>query len=64
MKKGKKGKDCLTVLICVYSDESEKVNPFVIGKSKEPRCLSKIITLLLDYDANKNVWMTTEIYAR
>nr|XP_042897002.1 tigger transposable element-derived protein 4-like [Parasteatoda tepidariorum] len=63
-KGGKKSKNRLTVLLCANSDGSEKSTPLVIGKSKNPRCLKNIRTLPLDYDANKNAWMTTVIFTK
>ena len=42
--------------------EGEKVTPFVIGKSKMPRCMKNVKNLPVAYDANKNVWMTSLLF--
>lgn len=43
---------------------TEKLKPLVIGKSKLPRCFKGCKSLPLDYEANKEAWMTTEIFEK
>ena len=39
-------------------DSSDKLQPFVIGKSANPRCFRGIEQLPVTYKSNKNSWMT------
>jgi len=41
----------------------EKNKLFVIGKSKQPRCFKGVKALPVEYSANKNAWMTQEIFS-
>jgi len=45
-------------------DGSEKLNPLVIGngKSKNPRCFKYVKTLPVEYNANKDAWITGDIW--
>ncbi|XP_050527813.1 tigger transposable element-derived protein 6-like [Daktulosphaira vitifoliae] len=42
----------------------EKKNLLVVGKSKHPRCFKGVKSLPVDYSANKNAWMTQEIFSQ
>ncbi|CAG5006804.1 unnamed protein product [Parnassius apollo] len=42
----------------------EKRKFLVIGKAKKPRCFKNVKTLLVDYEANKKAWMTSEIFEK
>ncbi|GBN18043.1 hypothetical protein AVEN_163682-1 [Araneus ventricosus] len=39
----------------------QKLQPLVIGRSKNPRCFKGAKSLEVDYDFNKKSWMTSEI---
>ena len=39
---GKQQKDRLTILFCCNSDGSEKLEPVVVGKFKNPRCFKGV----------------------
>jgi hypothetical protein len=56
----KKSKDRITVALTSNADGSEKFEPWVIGKSENPRCFSKINrrNLRITYRFNKSKWMT------
>jgi len=43
-------------------DGSEKLEPLVIGKSKNPCCFKNVKRLPIIYEANKNAWMTSDIW--
>jgi hypothetical protein len=57
---GKKSKDRITVALTTNADGSEKLEPWIIGKSKNPRCFKHINLKLLriQYRYNKSKWMT------
>jgi len=38
-------------------DGSEKLQPLMIGKSKQLCCFKNVKCLPIAYEANKNVWM-------
>ncbi|KAL1457150.1 hypothetical protein WDU94_001811 [Cyamophila willieti] len=59
---GKHSKERLTILLATNMDGSEKLKPFVIGKSVKPRCFKGIQSLPTTYRANKKAWMTTELF--
>ena len=50
----------ITIALTSKADGSEKFTPWVIGKSENPRCLSKINrrNLRIEYRFNKTKWMT------
>lgn len=50
-------------LMCCASMMGEKKKLLVIGKSKQPRCFKRVTALPVDYAANKNAWMTQEIFS-
>ena len=60
---GKKSKDRLTVSLCA-SMTGEKLKPFVIWRSANPRCFKNIPTrsLPVDYASNKKSWMTSDLF--
>ena len=55
-------KERITVLLCCNMTGSEKKKPFVIGKSKMPRCFKGVKNLPVAYAANENAWMTTALF--
>ena len=57
----KKSKEHLTVLFCV-SFTGQKRMPFVIGKSKKPRCFNGLSALPVRYRANKSAWMNASLF--
>jgi hypothetical protein len=59
----KVSKDRITVLFACSAD-GEKLKPLVIAKSINPRCLKnvKCDSLGVYYVANRNAWMTNEIF--
>ena len=60
---GKRSKERITVALCA-SMVGEKLRPLIIGKSRSPRCFSKIKinSLPVDYRHNKKAWMTSGIF--
>ena len=58
--RGKKSKDRVTLALTANGDGSEKLEPWIIGKSKNPRCFKHINLqhLQLQYRHNKSKWMT------
>lgn len=61
---GKKSKLRITVLLAANSDGSEKLRPYVIGKSANPRCFKKDIPLPTKYDANQKSWMNATLFTK
>lgn len=57
---GKKSKDRVTLALTTNADGSEKLEPWVIGKSKNPRCFKNINLRLIriQYRYNKSKWIT------
>jgi DDE superfamily endonuclease len=57
---GKKSKDRITVALCTNGDGSEKLHPWIIGRSKNPRCFKHVNrkNLRIIYCYNKSKWMT------
>jgi len=60
----KKAMDRITVLCCCNMAGTDKKKLLIIGKSAKPRCFKniKITNLPVSYLANKNAWMTAEIF--
>ena len=56
----RKSKDRITIALISNADGTEKLEPWVIGKSENPRCFSKINrrNLRIEYRFNKTKWMT------
>ncbi|UYV63584.1 TIGD4 [Cordylochernes scorpioides] len=54
---GKASKERITILLCCNMDGSEKMQPLVIGKAKQPRCFRGIKHLPVQYEANQKAWM-------
>ena len=57
---GKKSKDRVTVALTTNGDGTERLEPWIIGQSKNPRCFKNINRKLLriEYRNNKSKWMT------
>ncbi|KAJ8872792.1 hypothetical protein PR048_026408 [Dryococelus australis] len=45
-------------------DRSDKLKPYVIGKSVKPRAFQGVQELACTYYANKKAWMTTELFKK
>ncbi|XP_070392420.1 tigger transposable element-derived protein 6-like [Dermacentor albipictus] len=58
---GKHSKVRITVLLCTNMDGSNRCLPFVIGKSKRPRCFRTYVPVR--YRHNSKSWMTRELFA-
>ena len=59
-KGGEKSKDRITVFFAC-SAEGEKLMPYVIGHSANPRCfkgLTSLACLPVSFSSNKKAWMT------
>jgi hypothetical protein len=56
----------ITVLCCSNMSRTDKKKLFVVGKSAKPRCFKrlKMDSLPVEYYANKNAWMTSEIFKK
>lgn len=59
----KTAKERITFMLCANSDGSHKLNPMVIGKSKNPRCF-KNFDVPVEYTNSQNAWMTSYIFKR
>lgn len=59
---GKNSKERLTVLLCANLTGTDKLTPFVIGKSAKPRAFRGVKTLPVEYAANKKAWMTSATF--
>ena len=51
----------MTILFCCNSDGSDKLEPLVIGKYKNPRCFKCVRNLPVSYTNNQSAWMTTAL---
>lgn len=60
---GKKSKERITILF-TCSMAGEKKQLCVIGKAKNPRCFKGVQQLPVDYEANKNAWMTSVLFVK
>lgn len=58
----KKQMQRLTILLVCNMTGTDKRRPLIIGKSKNPRCFRAVKTLPVDYYANSNAWMTSQIF--
>jgi len=60
----KKDKFRITMGFACNADGSEKMPPFYIGKSKQPRCFGKRSPqdYGFNYRNNKKAWMTSELF--
>ena len=59
-----KAKDRISILLAC-SAEGEKLTPFVIGRSANPRCfkgLASSACLPVSYSSNKKAWMTAVLF--
>ena len=59
----KKAKDRIIIALTTNTDSSEKLEPWVISKFKNPRCLARVNRRLLGikYRYNKSKWMNSVI---
>ena len=55
-------KERVTLLLACNMDGTKKLEPLTIGKSKRPRCFKNVKRLPVAYEANKNAWMTSDIW--
>ena len=60
-KGGKHAKDHVTVLVTASAD-GEKLPLYVIEKSKRPHCSRGVLNIPVEYEANKKVWMTGQLF--
>jgi hypothetical protein len=60
----KQNKERITITICCNADGSDKLPLWIIDKSFRPRCFKNINIDNLDckYHANKNAWMTQNVF--
>ena len=60
----KKCKDRITVALCANASGTDKLIPFVIGKSLRPRCFPKhfYVQTVVRYMNNNKAWMTAEFF--
>ena len=61
-KGGKLAKERVTVLF-TCSATGEKMRPYIIWKSANPRCFARRPPQGVDYFANKKAWMTTTLFS-
>lgn len=61
---GKYSKERITIMLGSNMSGTEKLKPFVIGKSKNPRCFKTIKSLPVDYDSNKKAWMNSYLFEK
>ena len=59
---GKMSKERVTILVCANMSGSEKLPLLAIGKFKKPRCFRGVTCLPVEYEANRNAWMTAAIF--
>ncbi|XP_071411247.1 tigger transposable element-derived protein 4 [Pithys albifrons albifrons] len=59
---GKLSKERVTVVVGTNMDGSEKLPLLVIGKKKSPRSFKGVKSLPVDYEANDEAWMTSEVF--
>ena len=52
----------IIVLLCANQTGDDKIAPLIIGKSKNPRCFKHLKNIPLPYEANKNAWMTQQVF--
>lgn len=57
---GKRSKERVTILLACNEDGSEKLKPYMIGKSQNPRCFKNIRHFPCEYSNNRKAWMTAE----
>jgi hypothetical protein len=59
----KQYKDRVTIAFCCNADGSDKLKPFVIGKSAKPRCFNNFSpSNYVRYAHNKKAWMTFYLF--
>lgn len=58
---GKHSKVRVTVFVCANMDGTERLKPFVIGKSKRPHCFRNQC-IPVRYRNNKKAWMTRDLF--
>lgn len=59
---GKMSKVRVSVLLAANMDGSRKLQPFVIGKARAPRCFKNCKQLPVRYASNKKAWMTRQLF--
>ena len=58
---GSKSTERLTVVLCCNADGSEKLKPWVIGKSRNPKCFN-MVTLPRTYSNHKSAWIDAKAF--
>ena len=60
---GKKNKERVSILLCCNMSGSDKLKPFMIGKSAKPRCFKGIkVENLVKYAAQNAAWMIGPLF--
>jgi hypothetical protein len=59
---GKNSKEKITILLAWIADLTDKLTPFVIGKSENPHCFKNDVKLPTKYVANRKAWATHTIF--
>jgi len=54
---GKHSKKRHSLLLAVKIFGTDKLKPFLIGKSNKPRCISSVKSIPVENTANKKAWM-------
>ena len=60
----KRSKERITVALCCNATGTDKIRPFVIGRSARPRCFGRDFdpAMYVDYRHNKKAWMTSIVW--
>uniref|UniRef100_H3A146 HTH CENPB-type domain-containing protein n=1 Tax=Latimeria chalumnae TaxID=7897 RepID=H3A146_LATCH len=61
---GKHSRECIKVMVAANMDSSEKLKLLVIGKSQKSRRFKNVKSLPVDYKANTQAWMTSDIFSK
>jgi hypothetical protein len=59
---GRRSKERLLALFWCNVIGTTKMRPLVVGKYAKPRCFKGISSFLAVYKANRNAWMTKDIF--
>ncbi|KAF7698533.1 Tigger transposable element-derived protein 6 [Cucumispora dikerogammari] len=60
---GEKYKDRATLLVCTNMDESDKLLPTALSKSKNTRCFKRFaVKYFTRYKSNQKTWMTASMF--
>uniref|UniRef100_H3AP49 DDE-1 domain-containing protein n=1 Tax=Latimeria chalumnae TaxID=7897 RepID=H3AP49_LATCH len=59
----KHSKERITIMVAANLDSSDKLKLLVIGKSQKSRCFKNVKSLPVDYKANTQAWVTSDIFS-